>query len=444
MRYVAAAMSAVVWGSGQVFNKQRIKGLAFFICQILFFGADLMTGTLAVLRGDVEAKFRNCGVFVKGVWGLITLGDIPRKSSVLKIGEFDHSTMLMLNGLIAGVFILIAIAVWIGGIRDAYGTRKNIENGEVLSSRSSFERGFEKYFEFIAISPGMILVMIFSIVPVLFSLLVAFTNYNSSNVPPKNLLSWVGFDNFVNIVKIPVWSRTFVGVFAWTVVWAFLAAFTTYFFGMLQATLLSSKMVKGVRFWRSIYMLPWAIPAFVTILTFNNAFHMNGPINRFLMNMGLTDMPIPFIASAGWARTILVVVNLWVGFPYFMALISGVMATVNQEMYEAAQIDGANALQIFQKITFPVIFAATVPQLIFSVTFNFNNFGMVFFLTRGGPGNVKYSIAGSTDLLISWIYKLTYDERNFNYASVMSILIFVVLASVSAANLLRTRAFKED
>ncbi|MCL2601047.1 MAG: sugar ABC transporter permease, partial [Treponema sp.] len=154
--------------------------------------------------------------------------------------------------------------------------------------------------------------------------------------------------------------------------------------------------------------------------------------------------PIPFLTDPFWARVSLVLVNVWLGFPYFMALISSIMTTIPQEQYEAAQIDGAGAFRQFRSITLPFILTATAPQILMSVTFNFNNFNMIYFLTGGGPANPDLQMAGSTDIVISWIFKLTLDQRMYNYAAALSIFIFIILASVSAWNLLRTRAFKEN
>jgi len=442
MRWRVTLMSALVWGSGQVANKQKIKGLIFFLAQVALVCIELFSGTLAVLTGAADRHFRNCGLFIKGVWGLATLGEIPRTSS--RVPVYDHSLMLMINGLIALAVLLLFAIIWVINMRDAYGTRKRMEKGESLSSVASLRSGMDRFFEYIAITPGLLLMLFVSVLPILFTMLVSLTNYNTNTIPPRSLVEWVGFQNFVDIVRLPVWGRTFVGVFAWTVVWALLAAFTSYLGGMLQAVLISSKHVRAKKFWRGIFMLPWAIPAFVSVLVFSNVFHKFGPINQMLTSVGLIANPIPFLSSAAWARTTLVLVNLWLGFPYFMALMSGVMSTINTEMYEAAEIDGANAAQIFRRITFPFIISATAPQLIFSITYNFNNFGTVFFLTKGGPLDPNYILAGSTDLLITWIYKLTWDQRMYNFASVMSILIFVLLATVAGWNLLRTRVFKED
>jgi arabinogalactan oligomer/maltooligosaccharide transport system permease protein len=228
------------------------------------------------------------------------------------------------------------------------------------------------------------------------------------------------------------------------VVWAFLATFSSYAFGLFQALILRAKVVKLRSVWRGIFILPWAVPGLVSMLVFRAMLHSEGAINQLLLGTGIIHQAIPFLSNVFWARLCLVLVNVWLGFPYFMALISGIMTTIPQEMYEAAQIDGANVFQVFRKITLPFIIASTAPQILMSVTFNFNNFNMIYFLTGGGPPNPSFQMAGSTDILISWIFKLTLDQRMYNYASALSIFIFIIVASVSAWNLLRTRAFKEE
>jgi len=137
-------------------------------------------------------------------------------------------------------------------------------------------------------------------------------------------------------------------------------------------------------------------------------------------------------------------VNVWLGFPYFMALVSGIMTSLNMEIYEAASIDGATSFQQLRYLTIPTILSAVAPLIIMSVAHNFNNFGIIYFITGGGPANIDFMRAGSTDILITWVYRLTVDYRMYNFASVMSVFIFIVVASVSGWNLLRTRAFKED
>jgi len=451
VKVLAAIMSAIIWGSGQILNRQWIKGIMFFAVQVTLICVELFTGTLRVLTvpagatdigGNPFFHFRNTGFFSNGIWGITTLGEIERTSSAVRV--FDHSTMLLISGLLAIMVLLIALLIYVINIRDAYKTRKKIEEGEKIDNISSIREGFNNNFEYISITPGLLLMIFVSLVPILASMLVVFTNYNTHFIPPRHLLQWTGFETFRQIFTMPIWSRTLVWVFVWTTIWAFAATFSAYFAGMLQAVLLNSPLVKFRKLFRSIFMLPWAIPGFVSLLTFRTALNARGPLNNFLLDIGLIDQHIPFLTSADHARITLILVNVWLGFPYFMALISGVMATINTDMLEAASIDGANAPQTFRHITFPYILSATAPQIIFSITHNFNNFGVVYFLTGGGPATPNLQLAGSTDLLITWIFKLTYDHRMYNFAAAMSIFIFIVLATFSAINLRRTRVYREE
>jgi len=462
MKYVAAAFSAIVWGSGQFLNGQRLKGLVFFAFQVAFASLELFTasawGNAARLTYSAAGRFglgpflgfmgeqlgdvHNYGFFVKGVWGLATLGTIPRTRGV---EVFDHSVMLMLGGIIAVVTLLIFAAVWVWNVADAYGTRRRMGTGGGAISSADYFRGlWRNSFEYIMIAPGVLLVLFISVVPIAFSILVAFTNYNVNFLPPRRLVEWVGFDTFHRILGVQIWGRTFLHVFTWTVVWAFLATFTAYAFGMMQALVLRAKAVRLLSLWRAIFILPWAVPGIVSMLVFRVMLNNEGAINQMLVSSGIVGAAIPFLSDPFWARLSLVLVNMWLGFPYFMVLISSIMATVPQDQYEAAQIDGAGPFRQFRSITLPFILTATAPQILMSVTFNFNNFNMIYFLTEGGPANPNLQMAGSTDILISWIFKLTLDQRMYNYAAALSIFIFVIIASVSAWNLLRTRAFREN
>jgi arabinogalactan oligomer/maltooligosaccharide transport system permease protein len=431
-----------VWGSGQCINKQKLKGLLFFLIQVLFVSVELLTRRGAYDPAVPGSQFRNAGYFIRGLWGLITLGSLPRESSRQPV--YDHSVMLMLGGIIALIVFLIFAAFWIWNIVDAYKTSRAIRAGKRVTSAQYFQHLWDSAFEYITIAPGMLLVIFISIVPIIFAILVAFTNYNANFIPPVRLIKWNGLNTFLDIFRIPIWGNTFVRVFIWTVIWAFLATFSSYAFGLLQAMILRSRAVRLRPFWRGLFILPWAVPGIVSMMVFRTLLHKEGAFNQMLLAAGFIKEAIPFLSNPGWARLCLVLVNMWLGFPYFMALITGVMTTIPQEMYEAAQIDGANTWQQLKSITLPFVIASTAPQILMSVTFNFNNFNMIYFITDGGPANPAYQMAGSTDILISWIFKLTLNQRMYNFASALSILIFIIVASVSAWNLLRTRAFKEN
>ena len=461
MKYIAAGFSAIVWGAGQFLNKQKLKGFVLFVLQMFFVSMELLTAAAwknaARLVAETSGRFdpglffhflseqlgdiHNYGFFIKGVWGLVTLGTIPRTRGVV---VYDHSIMLLLGGIIAVIALLIFLAIWVWNIRDAYKTRQKLDGGIQITSVQYFRDVWKNSFEYIMITPGLLLILFISLVPIIFSILVAFTNFNANFIPPRRLVEWRGLETFGRIIGIRIWGTTFVQVFIWTVIWAFLATFTAYAFGMFQSLILRSKLVKFRSLWKAIFILPWAVPGLVSMLVFRVMLNQEGVINQMLLSSGIISEAIPFLSNTFWARLCLILVNIWLGFPYFMVLISGVMTTIPQEQYEAAQIDGANVFEQFRFITLPFIFASTAPQLLMSVTFNFNNFNMIYFLTGGGPANPNFQMAGSTDILISWIFKLTLDQRMYNYASALSIFIFVIIASVSAWNLLRTRAFKEN
>ena len=212
MKYVAAVYSALIWGSGQFINKQKLKGLIFFLLQVAFISIELITSgiwkiaamltiesgsfNLGVFFQNLLAQLgdiHNYGFFIKGVWGLITLGTRPR---VQAAEVYDHSIMLMLGGIIAVITLLIFAAIWIFNIRDAYKTRKLIDSGKEVSSVQYFKDLWKNSFEYIMISPGLILVLFISLVPIIFAILVAFTNYNANFIPPRRLVEWRGFETF--------------------------------------------------------------------------------------------------------------------------------------------------------------------------------------------------------------------------------------------------------
>ena len=242
-----------------------------------------------------------------------------------------------------------------------------------------------------------------------------------------------------------MWNDTFWGVLGWTLLWSVISTLSCYFGGLGMACLVNSRRVKFRKFWRTIYILPWAIPGLISLLIFRNMFNGQfGPINTFLRSAGIISQNIPWLSDATLAKLVIFVVNFWLGFPYFMTMMSGVMTSISPELLEAARIDGASPRQEFRRITLPLVLYSTAPLLIMSFATNFNNFNVIYFLTDGNPINPSYKFAGSTDILITWIYKLTKDNRQFQMAAVMSILVFVVIATISTWNFLRTKSFKEE
>lgn len=425
---ISAALSLIFMGLGQLYNKQYLKGVAFLVLELYL----LIFWTVP---------------FQWAMWGLTTLGETVQTRQGFEIIQGDHSIFLMIEGILFLISFLLFLWFYYLNIRDAYKVAVKTEKGiKPNNAKQMLKNIWDNGFPYILLTPSVLFTAFLTILPLLFGILIAFTNYSAPNhLPPKALVDWVGFDTFVQLFKMKTWSATFYGVFSWTVIWAVLATITTYFLGLVFAVLIAQKGIKLKKFWRSIFILPWAIPQFVSILIFRNIFNGEfGPINKYLMDWGITDQAIHWLSDPTLAKLTLVIVNMWFGFPFWMVLMSGVMTSVDKEIYEAAEVDGASSVQKFWKITMPLIMFSTAPLAIMSFANNFNNFNIIYLMTQGGPVNTDYSYAGSTDILISWIYKLTLDNSQFAVASVVSILIFIIIAIFSIYNFRKTRAFKEE
>jgi len=424
----AALLSLLFMGLGQFYNRQFLKGSIFIALEAYL----LIFWTVP---------------FQWAMWGLTTLGETPQRREGFEIIPGDHSIFLLIEGLLFFISFLLFLWFYYLNIRDAYKVAVKSEQGiKPNNAKEMLKNIWENGFPYLLLTPSVFFTAFLTMLPLLFGILIAFTNYSAPNhIPPKNLVDWVGFDTFVKLFQMKTWSATFYGVFSWTVIWAILATATTFFLGLIFAVLLNQKEIRFKKFWRSIFILPWAIPQFVSILIMRNIFNGQfGPLNRYLMELGITDSIIPWLSDPLWAKVTLVIVNMWFGFPFWMVLMSGVMTNIDKEMYEAAEVDGASSWQKFWKITLPLVMFSTAPLAIMSFATNFNNFNIIYLMTEGGPVNTNYAYAGSTDILISWIYKLTLDNSQFNIASAVSILIFIVIAIFSIWNFRRTRAFKEE
>ena len=211
-----------------------------------------------------------------------------------------------------------------------------------------------------------------------------------------------------------------------------------FLFGIILALLINTKGLKYKAFWRTIFVITMAVPPFVSLLIMRNLLNGSGPINALLLNWGLIDSSIPFLTDPNWAKLTIIVVNMWIGIPATMLISTGIIQNLPEDQIEAARIDGANKWQIFKSITFPQILFVMTPALIQQFIGNINNFNVIYLLTGGGPANSNFYGAGSTDLLVTWLYKLTVDTMDYNLASVIGILIFILSAVFSLIAYTRT------
>ena len=275
-------------------------------------------------------------------------------------------------------------------------------------------------------------------------ILLAFTNYDHNHLPPKNLFDWVGFSNFGSMLGGNI-AGTFFPLLVWTLIWAFFATFTSFLGGVILALLINKKGIKFKKFFRTIFVTTVAVPQFVSLLIMRNMLHAAGPINSMLENLGLISEPLPFLTDALAAKITVIAVNMWVGIPFTIMIVTSVLTNLPEDQLEAARIDGANTFQIFRKITLPQIIFIMTPTLIQQFIGNINNFNVIYLLTGGAPMNSNYYAAGDTDLLVTWLYKLTVEKADYNLASTIGIITFIVCAVFSLIAYTRSAAYnKED
>ncbi|MGT2753830.1 carbohydrate ABC transporter permease [Streptococcus ovis] len=420
-----AMLLSLIPGLGQIYNQQIVKG----ICFLLIFMVEMIE---IVVFG------------VSAITGLFTLGTTPVE---------DHSLFMLIEGAIQIIAFLLIIAFHIIAMIDARKTARLINQGEhVPRTLKEVVSGiYDKGFAYLLIIPAY-LSMIFAIVfPVIVTLLIAFTNYDFRHIPPHRLLDWVGFKNFLNIVQLSTFKSAFLSVLSWTVIWTLISSSLQIVIGVLVAIISNQPGIKFKRVFGVIFLLPWAIPGFVSIMSFSNFFNdsigaMNLQVIPFIesifpfLDFGL----IPWKTDPTWTKVAVIMIQGWLGFPYIYILVSGILQSIPQDLYEAATVDGATALQKFWKITLPMILAVAAPTFISQYTFNFNNFSIIYLFNNGGPGSVGGG-AGSTDILISWIYKLTTQNApQFSIAAAVTLVISVIVISVSLLSFKKFNAFNME
>lgn len=421
------------------------------LTSILFMGLGHIIYLKEYLKGVfyalIEILMLACSpIIVNKLINLVTLGS-PQPDVPVKMR--DNSIFMLIDGVIILAILAIFIAAYIISIRSALASYDDYcVHGNFKSEKHIISNTVQKAFPIFGLAPSVGLVLFFVVVPLVFSACVAFTNYSApNNIPPNNTVDWVGLANFKAMFGgSAAWSTGFGRVALWTVVWGAFATLTCYFGGMIMAVVLQQSKLKIAPVFRTIFILPYAVPAVVSMLVWANLLNGSfGIVNRTLIALGITSSAIPWLSNEWLAKFVCVLVNLWAGFPYFMLLITGSMTAISNDIYEAATIDGANQFQIFKRIILPLVLYQTTPLIIMSFTHNVNNFGAIFFLTTGYPvvSDSTTTGAGGTDILVTWIYKLTVNLLKYNYAAVLAVVIFVVLAPFAIYNFRRTKSYKD-
>lgn len=426
-------LSFIIMGISNLVHGQMVKGLFFLFTEISFLIYMITSGLEEIILLGSLGKTQQGWVYNE------TLG-----IDVLQDG--DNSMLILLFGIFAVFAVIIFALIWMMNIKSAMELQTLKDSGKNIPK---FKEEIKEYLDGKLHNTLMFVPLLgifaFTVLPLIFMILIAFTNYDSQHQPPGNLFTWVGLENFKTMLGIgSTISSTFWPILGWTLIWAVAATFSTYIGGILLALLINKKNVKIRAFWRTMFILSIAIPQFVTLLTMKTMLQDEGAMNVLLQEIGLISEPIHFLKDVTLARITVIMVNLWIGIPFTMLTVTGILMNIPKELYEAAKVDGANAIVIFFKITMPYILFITAPTLITAFIGNINNFNVIYLLTEGGPANLNYFQAGKTDLLVTWLYKLTTTGKEYSYASTIGIIVFILSVIFSLLLYRKTAAYKEE
>ncbi|WP_068268691.1 carbohydrate ABC transporter permease [Caviibacter abscessus] len=410
-------------GLGQFLNGQYFKALMAFI------------GTLFIYLAAIPYALGFGNYQGKGLYGLYTLAQNGKK--------LDKSMIFMIEGIIAIILVCIVVAIFYLSFYDV----KKVLNDKLKGVRprvffETIENLKEEGLPYIVATIAFILILFIVIVPIMTTIFLSFTGMDPNH---QSKFGWLGLNNYKLLLKGqgiaggPFWL-----IIGWTLIWTFGATSLAVFVGFMLAIIANNERIKGKAIFRTIYLLPWAVPAFITIMFFSIMASSTGSITRILHIITGTDILIK--QSPTYTRIFLILMQTWLGSSYVFLLSTGVLQAIPNDLYEAADMDGATNYQRLTKITVPLVLFQTSPLLVGQYTFNFNNFSAIYLFNSGGPFlPSKYgNIAGSTDLLISYIYKLTIENRYQAAGSAITIFISIGLMIVAFIGYKNSKAFKEE
>jgi arabinogalactan oligomer/maltooligosaccharide transport system permease protein len=410
-------------GLWQLMLGQRIKSIFFFIGTLY---AYLIAIPYALGRGNYRGQ---------GVFGLVSLAE--------GASRLDRSVIFMIEGVIAIILLMIAFLIFYQSFRDVRKNEKRMIQGIRINNwfetRTAASRSGFPYF---ASAPSALITLFIVLLPIAVTVLISFTNYDPSH---QSKFNWIGLANYKQIflgqgiAGGPFWLIT-----GWTLIWTLVATSLAIFIGFALALLVNQDRVYGKRFFRTIYLLPWAVPAFITIMFFSIMFSPDGPLTNLLQQ--LTGEIINVKNSPWGTRIVLILLQGWLGSSYVFLLCTGILQSIPGDLYEAANIDGATGFQQTRHITIPILLFQTAPLMIGQYTFNFNNFSIIYLFNGGGPFEPsKYgNLAGSSDLLISYIYKLTVQKQFQGIGAAITMIVSLVLIFFTWIGFSRSKSFKEE
>ncbi|MCH4239110.1 MAG: sugar ABC transporter permease [Oscillospiraceae bacterium] len=424
-------LSFLIMGFGNFAHKQIVKGAVFLAGEAAFIGFMLASGGHAMsmllsLGGKAQQK----------VWN--------EAKGIYEYAAGDNSLLILLYGIASIAIVVLFALLWLASVKSCYKAQYQQEHGKHVNSFADDVKDlFDTNLQGLLMPLPLIGIFAFTLLPLIFMISMAFTNYSREG-DHLILFNWVGLQNFGRVLSFGGnIGKTFWSVLGWTLIWAVLATFLNYILGMILALIINRKDTKIKGFWRFCFVLSVAVPQFVSLLIMRTMLQPNGAVNVLLQEAGLISSPLPFFTDATWARATVIIINLWVGIPFTMLQVTGILQNIPKELYEAAKVDGANSVVIFFKITLPYMLFVTTPYLITTFTGNINNFNVIYLLSGGDPVPVGMT-AGKTDLLVTWLYKLTVDQQFYDLASVIGILTFVIMMVVALVTYHRSGSYNNE
>lgn len=458
---IGTKLSYFICGSGNFYHGQITKGIIFLLIQVGFILFMVLCPEINRTPYGYKALVN---LVLHGQPFSDTLQTPETASGITKVYQ-DDSVLFLLFGLTTIAIIILYVCIWVININSSYKADMDVKAGKKPTTfKQDCATLLDSKFHILMLTPTCLAALIFTVIPTIFMICLAFTTYNQFDMNAartlydKNLFHWNGFYNFADIFQgdsrlgNEIAARFF-PVLGWTFIWAIFATFTCYFGGILLAILINKKGIKFKKLFRTIFIFTIAIPQFISLLAMRKLLSEAGPFNDVLINMGLIVDSIDFLGTGTlgsdptMVKTIIIIVNMWLGIPYTMLMTSGILMNIPSDLYEAARVDGAGKTKMLFKITFPYIIFVTTPYLISSFVGNINSFNTIFLLTGGGPsvssGGQSY-VAGETDLLVTWLYKLTIDNYQYNTGAIIGIFTFLITATITLFAYRRSKAYKEE
>lgn len=429
---------SLIWfGAGYIRRKQFVRTLL-----ITVFEAAVILYTIFIAPQYIT-KFGTLGsVKMEQVFDVNTMQ--------YQFNDYDDSFQILLFSVISIVIWAVFLFVWMKNVITVYKLQLKAESGKHINSfKDDINDFLNDKFHITLLTLPVLGIVLFSVVPIIVLILVAFTNYDQQHLPPSELFDWTGLTNFISLFGggglTITFSYSFVRVLIWTIVWSVFATFTTFIGGIMLSLFLRNKRTRLPKLWRALFVVTIAVPQFVSLLLVRNFFANNGIANTILQNLGVIDWfqsmgiisgdYIPFLTAPGWAHVMIILINIWIGVPYQMLIMTGVLSNLPEDQIESASMDGATKFQIFRHITMPYVLFVTGPALVTDFVKNINNFNVIYLLTQDVYVTTDQALANSqakeVDLLVTWLFRLTQEYYNYKMASVIGIIVFIICSVIT-------------